>query len=655
MLYTIGGVEREVALIPEPVHTELSGGCLALPLSGRIAQNMGDADLSCLLGMQLADDIEGATGIRWDVAKGDRWSACIRLEIGQDLGSQSYRLDIGEDGIVVTGGDVAGVRNGVQTLRQIIRQCAPTLPMLRIEDHPVYQVRGYYLDVTRGRVPTLAWLKEWVDALCLYKYNQLQLYIEHTFKFDGFSETWRGTGPLEPAEIIELDDYCDERGIELVPSVSTFGHHYMALRTKELGHLGEFPEDAGRPYSFVERQEHHTLNITTAEAFDFSTRLIDSYEQLFRSRTFNIGADETFDLGKGRSKAEAERRGIAVMYAEYVSRLCGHLSEQGRKPMFWGDIAVEMPEILTMLPKDVILLNWLYDPKITEDKVRLVAQSGAKQYVCPAVWCWNALLPKLDSAWNNISRLARYGVDYGAAGFLVTDWGDYGHVNDPRMAIPGMIYGAQCGWRPQSPKGKSEIDRLISQLEYGDGNGRYVAALNDASHCVTFGWDMVVDYFELDDGNGALNHDVLSATWVGEDAKTDWIRASPDLAEARRRLLETLKPEIERTESTNVELRSAAQRLSAAASGARYSARRDMPAVLTAIEGQRLLNQFGRYMAVRAGVLDEPWDVEDARKLARKLEEWGETYAEVWRQVSAESELKRVLGMVWRCADALRQ
>ena len=26
---------------------------------------------------------------------------------------------------------------------------------------------------------------------------------------------------------------------------------------------------------------------------------------------------------------------------------------------------------------------------------------------------------------------------------LVTDWGDLGHINDPRMAIPGMIIGAQ--------------------------------------------------------------------------------------------------------------------------------------------------------------------------------------------------------------------
>ncbi|WP_175578222.1 beta-N-acetylhexosaminidase [Bifidobacterium jacchi] len=418
----------------------------------------------------------GATGEAAGTAYAHaRWHAFIRLSIADSadpadaadsavadsasttdpapLAPQEYRLTIAPTGIDIVGGDTAGVRNGVQTLRQIIRQCAPALPQLTIQDKPAYATRGYYLDATRGRVPTLAWLKRWADELCLYKYNQLQLYFEHTFLFDGLSETWRGTSPLKPADIIAFDEYCAERGIELVPSVSTFGHHYMALRTRELRALGEFPEQADRTYSLIERMRHHTLNVTAPDSLAFSLRLIDSYLQLFRSRKFNICGDETFDLGKGRSRAEADRRGVANLYADYVSALCRHLSDKGYEPMFWGDIAVELPEILGMLPKDVILLNWLYAPSIGDDKVRLVAESGAAQYVCSAVWCWNALLPRLDDAWNNISRLARYGMRYGAVGYLVTDWGDYGHVNDPRMAVAGMAYGAQCAWNPLAEVG----------------------------------------------------------------------------------------------------------------------------------------------------------------------------------------------------------
>jgi hypothetical protein len=312
MRYRTAGVERELELIPEPRRISgIGDGAQAqedteknapetvlLPYSDRIVEDLDGLDLPCVLSSQLADDIEAASGLRWDVAHGSHWRAFIRLELDHNLGAGSYQVSIQADGIVVSGGDFETVRDGVQTLRQIIRQCGMALPALEIEDAPGYAVRGYYLDATRGRVPTLDWLKTWADKLCLYKYNQLQLYIEHSFMFDGLSEAWRGVSPLKPADIIAFDEYCARLGIELIPSVSTFGHHYMALRTKELRGLGEFPQDADRPYSLVERQEHHTLNITKPEAFAFSTTLIDAYLELFRTKKFNICADETFDLAK---------------------------------------------------------------------------------------------------------------------------------------------------------------------------------------------------------------------------------------------------------------------------------------------------------------------------------------------------------------------
>lgn len=818
MQYYVEGDAREFELIPQPrmVSIDRDAPAVMLPYVGRIVENAGDADVSNVWADQIADDIEAATGLRWDVAKGDRWQSFITLTI-ESIGATAsqarddtagiasatahsadtdafstfstratvanptesrasnnsptqphdqlaYHLTIATTGITVTAATAAGLRDGVQTLRQIIRQCAPALPQLTIDDRPTYATRGYYLDATRGRIPTLDWLKHWADKLCLYKYNQLQLYIEHTFAFDNMSETWRGASPLKPADIIAFDDYCAKLGIELVPSVSTFGHHYMALRTRELRHLGEFPEQADRAYSFIERMEHHTLNITEPDALALSFKLIDDYLELFRTRKFNICGDETFDLGKGRSKPEADRRGVAAMYADYVTRLCHHLSEQGREPLFWGDIAVEMPEILGMLPKDVMLLNWLYSPQTTDEKVRLVADSGAQQYVCPAVWCWNALLPRLDWAWENIARLARYGAQYGAAGLLVTDWGDFGHVNDPRMAIPGMIYGAQCAWDPdwaasvadgcgcgvadgaavgcgfavddddfdstnvscdacvdddrlagvddcatadsaaaRSERAHVELDRRISIVEYGDRTGSFVAALRDASHQVTFGWDNIVRYLELDLGDGSLNEDVRNTIWTDETEHAARIHASTTLDEARANLLAWLAPDIVRWREANAALGEAAARLGVAGAGsvqyeAADSRANRLQAILVAIEGQRLFNELGACLAVRAGVVSaddaglavrgrvgdpvsastdaligmpsnsiaaqaDPTRVPSdptlpssnpTQRVARDLERWFETYADVWRTVSAESELRRLANVIWRCADLLR-
>ena len=657
---------REWAIIPEPNSMTVGEDVVSLPYAGRVNESIAIGDGDYLLAHQLVADIRSATGLDWDVATGDMWPGFISLHIADSDASEeagtpgAYTLTIDIDGIAITSCDFEGVRNGVQTLRQLIRQNGTVLPVLQIEDAPAYRIRGYYLDATRGRVPTLAWLKQWADKLCLYKYNQLQLYIEHTFAFDGMSETWRGSSPLTPADILEFDQYCANLGIELVPSVSTFGHQYVAMRTQELRELGEFPEDADRPFSFIERMRHHTLNVADDRAFAFSTQLVDSYLQLFRTKRFNICADETFDLGKGQSKQESQRVGVATLYATYVGKLCEHLSRQGHEPMFWGDIAIEMPEILETLPNNVTLLNWQYEPKATDEKIQLVAKAGAKQIVCPAVWGWNALLPRIDDAWNNIARIARYGIDCGAEGMLVTDWGDFGHVNDPRMAVPGMIFGAQYAWNPagDSAGDTAENDLLarVSRVEYGDCSARFVALLRSASTQAVFTWRELVEYLELDDGAGNCNTDVAQTIPCLTERLANQETALT-LREARDRMMRNMATTIERISQADRKLQQCMVEI------APIMAHIGKPgiavAVRIAMEGQLLLNRAGFALADAYGVRDAH-DVDDRqpsdyRTLARELECWCEAYAKEWAVTSQPSELHRIQETVWKAADELRR
>lgn len=659
------------SLIPTPQTIQYKAGVAVLPMYGRINESRAIGDERYILAAQLIDDIRAVTGLDWDVATGDRWPGFITLTTVDDPQahpSGAYTLDIAPGGVTVAGAGFEGVRNGVQTLRQLIRQCGAALPCLHVEDEPSFETRGYYLDVTRGRVPTLDWLKHWADKLCLYKYNQLQLYVEHTFRFDGMSETWRGSSPLAPRDILEFDDYCAERGIELVPSVSTFGHLYMALRTQSLRDLGEFPESADEPFGFIDRMRHHTLNISDERAFDLSAKLVDDYLQLFRSSKFNICADETFDLGKGQSKPLAERIGVAAMYADYVARLCCHLETQGRQPMMWGDIALEHPEILETLPDGVTLLNWQYDPHVTDEKIRAVAESGARQIVCPAVWCWNALLPRIDDAWNNITRMARYGRQYDAQGMLVTDWGDLGHVNDPRMAIPGMIIGAQESWAPGCVPDETDMLHRISRVEYHDDSGELLDVLNHASHAASFQWNHLITWLELDDGKGGVNPEVLQTITglLPEDERpNDMTRAfridgqTPSLAESRHMLLGYLARHITLGEASDHLLKTSVRQLSAITAAAGPQIAGDAAAFRIAIEGQRLLNRVGLRLASDAGAIDSSQSDtapqhDDAAHLAETLEIWMEVYAAQWSTVSRDSELRRLQETVFRVAEHLR-
>lgn len=178
--------------------------------------------------------------------------------------------------------------------------------------------------------------------------------------------------------------------------------------------------------------------------------------------------------------------------------------------------------------------------------------------------------PRIDDAWNNIARIARYGLDCGAEGMLVTDWGDFGHVNDPRMAVPGMIFGAQYAWNPvEDSAGKTdgntaenstgdsaENDLLerISRVEYGDCSARFVALLRNASAQAVFTWRELVEYLELDDGTGNCNTDVAQTIPCLADRLVDHLSDCGNamtVREARNRMMRNMATTIERIPQAN--------------------------------------------------------------------------------------------------------
>ncbi|MFR9114636.1 MAG: hypothetical protein ACLVI6_06760 [Bifidobacterium bifidum] len=80
---------------------------------------------------------------------------------------------------------------------------------------------------------------------------------------------------------------------------------------------------------------------------------------------------------------------------------------------------------------------------------------------------------------------------------LVTDWGDFRRINDPRMAVPGMIFGAQYAWNPAGDTAENDLLERISRVEYGDCGARFVALLRNASQAV---FRRACEYLEVDDG-----------------------------------------------------------------------------------------------------------------------------------------------------------
>ena len=225
--------------------------------------------------------------------------AVLTLKCGES-DSEAYTLDIDGNGITILGEGAKGLFYGIQTLKQIFENDA--VPCLHIEDKPDMSYRGFYHDVTRGRVPTVSSVKKLIDDLAYYKMNSLQLYVEHTFPFKEFGDAVEKFGYLTADEIRELDDYCYDNFIEFIPSIATFGHLYELLQQEEYKDLQCITEYKDKYHFWIERMGHHTIDPLNEKSIEVIKSLIDQYMPLFRTDKFNICCDETFDLKRGKYK-----------------------------------------------------------------------------------------------------------------------------------------------------------------------------------------------------------------------------------------------------------------------------------------------------------------------------------------------------------------
>lgn len=551
--------------------------------------------------------------------------ACIYLTALDNAKEQTYNLYINENSVIVKGAGNAGILYGVQTLRQIIRQSGAQLPCLSIADHPSVLNRGFYYDTSRGRIPTLDYLKELADSLSYYKLNQLQLYVEHSYLFANLSEVWRDDTPLTAEDILELDDYCRKLEIELIPSLASFGHLYKLLCTKTYHHLCELEGSDKAPFSFRDRMRHHTIDCSDPASFELIKGMLLEYMQLFTSKQFNICADETFDLGKGKNRMRAGQEGVTAMYTDFLTKLSNFIINNGRIPMFWSDIICEEPSAFGQLPKELICLHWDYAPDPSEDRLRKLVDAGAKKlYVCPGVHGWNHLINVQHNAYENVSSMCRYGHKYHTMGILTTDWGDYGHINHPAFSRVGMIYGAAFSWN-KCIIPEEETNRQISMVEYGDSSLSLVSVFNNISRYEIFSWEKTVDVMEA-----LSNHN--------------------DAALAQE-IIKECDPKLVVEYNLNIEEQISI--LYGFLISLPASAKDVVNAYIIAGEGQKLLNRLLPILCHQLnGTADS--DLPCPARLADELESWLVTYRALWKIVARESEFYRIANVYYWYADYLR-
>jgi hypothetical protein len=397
--------------------------------------------------------------------------APVLLRADAALPPEGFALEIGDGALRLAFRDAAGRRHGEATLAQIRAQSGSRLPALSLRDWPEMALRGYMLDVSRDRVPTRATLDRLVALLARLRMNHLELYVEHSFAYRDHETVWRDASPLTPDDLRWLDARCAESGIELSANQNCFGHMERWLRHAAYRERAEAPEGFELPG--LGRRPPAVL-APTPENAAFALGLVREMMQNSSSRRVHIGCDETFELGRGRSRDAVAARGRGRVYLEHLRRLMDPLRAEGCEVLFWGDIVRRHPELVPELPRDgAVACVWHYDapvdPETLPAELRAIAArfgmddaalrgfsgqlpdfaaSGVPFWVCPGTSSWNSLVGRLSNARANVCDAVLEGLRAGARGMLLTDWGDHGHLQPPSVSFAPLAFAAGLAWNP---------------------------------------------------------------------------------------------------------------------------------------------------------------------------------------------------------------
>jgi hypothetical protein len=441
----------DLFLLPQPRSLETLAGQRSLAAAGYIVLQAPEPASLLFSARRLQAVLREYAGVDWQLSafslgpEADRPEIILSISPELNLGEQGHNLLITPSAIRVEAKTAQGLFYGIITLVQIIQQAGKVLPCLKISDRPDFEQRGVMLDISRDKVPTLETLLNLVDMLAGWKINQLQLYTEHTFAYRKHGEVWAEASPFTGEEILQLDAFCRERFIELVPNQNSFGHMQRWLIHQRYMPMAETTGTYRTPWSV--QQGPYSLCPTDPASLHFLAGLYDELLPHFSSPMFNVGCDETFDLGQGRSKEICERLGTGQVYLDFLLKIYEMVKARGHTMQFWGDIIIQHPELVPKIPQDVIALEWGYEADHPFDEhCAHFAAAGIPFYVCPGTSAWCSLAGRSENATGNLLNAAEAGLKHGANGYLITDWGDLGHWQAFPVSYLGLLAGAALSW-----------------------------------------------------------------------------------------------------------------------------------------------------------------------------------------------------------------
>jgi len=440
---------------------------------------------------------------------------------------EGYVLVTGARAVYVIAHSSTGIFYGVQTVKQLVTQVGGEFALrgCKVRDWPAMRYRGVHDDLSRGPVPTLEFQKKQIHTFAAYKLNVYSPYFEHTMQYASNPLPGLPGGSMTRDEAKELVSYAAQYHVMIVPEQEAFGHLHHVLRWQQYAPLAEV-------------QSGSVLTPGQQGSMQLITQWFDELASIYPAPFLHIGADETFELGRGQTSSDVNSRGLGAVYIDFLTKIHASLQPLHRRLLFWGDVAMNEPALVTKLPKDMIAVAWHYEPE-PNGFVRWLdpyTRAGMETWVAPGVNNWNRVYPNNDVALGNIQGFVAAGQTAGSTGMLNTIWDDDGEglfLED----WYGILFGAAASWQ-QGTSDIAQYQQSYGAVFHGDASGKVDEAQRAliAAHLVLkkAGLEDARNlYFWIDPWSVEGEKIGAKLLPVSEEVRTDAERALTLLAQAR--------------------------------------------------------------------------------------------------------------------------
>jgi hexosaminidase len=394
----------------------------------------------------------------------------IDFIIDERLPFEGYTLQILPAVIKIFHRSQEGAFWAVKTLKQIFVQAVNNqIQCLEIIDSPTFRIRGFMMDISRDKIPSMKTIFQVIDLLSDLKYNHFELYVEgFSFKYPSFDQLYQPEDtPVTINEYKRIEKYCYGKMIDFVPNHNGFGHMAEWLAKDEFKDLAETPDGF---FIWGAHRRPSTLNPLDDRSVELVKKIYTDALKASNSAYFNMNFDEPFELGHGKSKDKCEEVGVGRVYVEYMMKLYQHLKQYHKTPMIWGDVLNHHPEELENIPKDIIFLDWGYDMDYPYDKnLKRLDDAKVKFMAAPGTSSWCSITGRTFDMLETIKNASFYTKKYNGIGLMLTDWGDVGHLQYLPISYPGIVYSAMESWSTNLGNYK-HISYYLDQFVFKDQN-----------------------------------------------------------------------------------------------------------------------------------------------------------------------------------------